>query len=125
MLQHQTAALVLGGASAASAASAATASTPEPHKLHAVRLVRSPIGHPQKIRDTLQILQLKKVNGVVIHKNTPAINGMLNKVINLVEVKPVEFRPEAKTANGAPFVTPDGIVLGATEQDFLKAIDKQ
>ncbi|EGD82256.1 50S ribosomal protein L30 [Salpingoeca rosetta] len=104
------------------ATTASAAAATGAHKLHAVRLVRSPIGHPQALRDTLSLLELKRVNSVVIHKNTPVVNGMLNKVIHLVDVQPVQYRPDVKTADGKPFVTPDGVVLGASEEDFLKSL---
>lgn len=93
----------------------------KPHKIHAVRLVKSPIRQPKTLRATLEKLKLKKLNHVVLHKNTPMVNGMIEKVIHLVEVKPLEFRPDAKTPDGRPFLTADGIVLGASEEDFLKS----
>lgn len=90
-------------------------------KLHAVRLVKSPIGQSKQLRAVLTGLNLKTLNHVEFHMNTPMVNGMLKKVIHLVDVQPVVFKPEVKTADGLPFVAEDGSVLGISEEDFLKS----
>ena len=51
-----------------------------------VTLVRSGIGKNKKIRDTLRGLGLTKLNKTVELKNTPAIRGMIEKVISLVRI---------------------------------------
>ena len=51
-----------------------------------VTLVRSLIGRPQDQRATVQALGLTKTNTTVQHDDTPAIRGMINKVIHLVKV---------------------------------------
>ena len=51
-----------------------------------VTLVRSGIGNNKKIRQTLRGLGLTKLNKTVTLKNTPAIRGMINKVLFLVEI---------------------------------------
>ena len=51
-----------------------------------VQLVRSGIGRPQTHKDTLKGLGLTKMNKVVTLNDTPAIRGMINKVIHLVKV---------------------------------------
>ena len=51
-----------------------------------VTLVKSGIGKNTKIRETLKGLGLTKLNKTVELKNTPAIRGMINKVLFLVKV---------------------------------------
>ncbi|MDY6879861.1 MAG: 50S ribosomal protein L30 [Desulfatiglans sp.] len=51
-----------------------------------VTLVRSGIGKNKKIRQTLRGLGLTRLNKTVELENTPAIRGMINKVLFLVEI---------------------------------------
>lgn len=51
-----------------------------------VTLVKSGIGKNKKIRQTLTGLGLTRLNKTVVLKNTPAIRGMINKVIFMVRV---------------------------------------
>lgn len=55
-----------------------------------VTLVKSPIGCKQDQRATVQALGLRKVKASVVHKETPQIRGMINKISHLVEVEEVE-----------------------------------
>jgi len=55
-----------------------------------VTLVKSPIGYGQKQRATLQALGLRKMQASRIHKTTPQVRGMLDKVRHLVLVEEVE-----------------------------------
>ena len=52
-----------------------------------VTLVKSGIGKPKKIRQTLKGLGLTKLNKTVILKNNPAIRGMITKVSFMVKVE--------------------------------------
>lgn len=52
-----------------------------------VTLVKSGIGKPKKIRQTLRGLGLTKLNKTVILENNPAIRGMINKVSFMVKVE--------------------------------------
>ncbi len=52
-----------------------------------VTLVRSPIGYPVPQKATLQALGLRHLNQKVEHKDTPALRGMLTKVIHLIRVE--------------------------------------
>jgi large subunit ribosomal protein L30 len=52
-----------------------------------VTLVRSPIGFPVPQKATLQALGLRHLNQTVEHKDTPAMRGMLKKVIHLIHVE--------------------------------------
>jgi len=49
--------------------------------------VKSGIGSTRKIRATLVGLGLTKMNKTVTRKNTPELQGMLNKVRHLVRVE--------------------------------------
>lgn len=49
--------------------------------------VKSQIGSTKKIRATLVGLGLTKMNKTVTRKNTPEIQGMINKVQHLVRVE--------------------------------------
>lgn len=51
-----------------------------------VTLVRSLIGRPQDQRATVHALGLTKTHTTVEHDDTPAIRGMINKVIHLIKV---------------------------------------
>jgi len=52
-----------------------------------VTLVRSPIGFPIPQKATLQALGLRHLNQTVEHNDTPALRGMLTKVIHLIRVE--------------------------------------
>ncbi len=54
-----------------------------------VTLKRSGIGRPQRQRDTLRGLGLTKLHKTVELNDTPAIRGMIQKVIHLVEFKEI------------------------------------
>ena len=48
--------------------------------------VRSKINRPQRQKDTLTALGLKKINHTVEHEASPQILGMVNRVKHLVDV---------------------------------------
>jgi large subunit ribosomal protein L30 len=52
-----------------------------------VTLIRSPIGFPIPQKATVQALGLHRINQTVEHKDSPAVRGMLMKVIHLVRVE--------------------------------------
>ena len=52
-----------------------------------VRQVRSEIGYDRKQRATLRGLGLRRMNHQVELQDTPAIRGMIRKVIHLVSVE--------------------------------------
>jgi large subunit ribosomal protein L30 len=54
-----------------------------------ITLKRSLIGRPETQRITVKTLGLRKMHQTVIHKDNPAIRGMVNQVSHLVEVKEV------------------------------------
>ena len=55
-----------------------------------VTLVRGLAGRPQKQRDTVRKLGLRRREQTVCHDNSPALRGMINRVAHLVEVETVE-----------------------------------
>ena len=52
-----------------------------------VTLVRSPIGFPQPQKATVRALGLLKMNQTVEHIDTPALRGMLAKVVHMVRIE--------------------------------------
>ncbi|HHT70515.1 MAG: 50S ribosomal protein L30 [bacterium] len=54
-----------------------------------ITLVRSPIGRPADQRATVKALGLHRLHQSVIHDQTPAIQGMIDKVQHLVETEQV------------------------------------
>ena len=59
-------------------------------KMLSITLVRSPIGRPPVQRKTVRALGLKRMNHSVVQKDTPEINGMINRISHLVVVEPWE-----------------------------------
>lgn len=55
-----------------------------------ITLSRSVIGRPEVQRITVKTLGLKKTYQTVVHEDTPAIRGMINKVSHLLTVKELE-----------------------------------
>jgi len=52
-----------------------------------IRLRKSPIGYNQRQKDTLRALGLHKRQQVVEHKDNPAVRGMVQSVIHLVDLE--------------------------------------
>jgi large subunit ribosomal protein L30 len=52
-----------------------------------VTYVKSAIGYPQRHKDTVRALGLRKLGQTVEHKDTPVIRGMVHRVAHLVEVE--------------------------------------
>ncbi|MCF8011757.1 MAG: 50S ribosomal protein L30 [Clostridiales bacterium] len=53
-----------------------------------ITLIRSCVGRPQKQRDTVSSLGLRKINSTVIKENSPQVKGMIDKVSHMVKVEP-------------------------------------
>lgn len=51
--------------------------------------IKSKIKKPQRQKDTLTALGLKKINQSVVHETSPSILGMVNRVAHLVKVEEV------------------------------------
>lgn len=58
-------------------------------RLLKVTLVKSPIGYRSDQGDTARALGLRKLHSSVEVKDTPAIRGMINKIIHLLNVEEV------------------------------------
>jgi large subunit ribosomal protein L30 len=52
-----------------------------------ITLVKSPIGYSQRQKGTVKALGLRKINQTVVHKDSPVIRGMIDKVSHLLEVE--------------------------------------
>jgi large subunit ribosomal protein L30 len=57
-------------------------------KMIRVTLVRSTIGRQPVQKKTVKTLGLKRMNHSVVHKDSPEIRGMINRVGHLVRVEP-------------------------------------
>jgi large subunit ribosomal protein L30 len=56
-------------------------------KLIRVTLVRSPIGYTKDQRATARALGLRRLHQTVEHTNNPALRGMIQKIIHLVQIE--------------------------------------
>jgi len=54
-----------------------------------LKLVRSPIGYEKDQRATARGLGLRRLNATVVVTATPAIHGMVAKIIHLLDVEEV------------------------------------
>ncbi|MCC6300536.1 MAG: 50S ribosomal protein L30 [Anaerolineales bacterium] len=52
-----------------------------------VTLVRSPIGYTKDQKATALALGLRKLHQTIEHRDTPAIRGMIGKIVHLVQVE--------------------------------------
>jgi large subunit ribosomal protein L30 len=66
------------------------AETQSNEKALRVTLIKSPIGYPERQKKTARALGLNRMHQTVEHVDTPALRGMINKIIHLVEVEEVE-----------------------------------
>jgi large subunit ribosomal protein L30 len=56
-------------------------------KIIKVTLVRSPIGYPEPQKATVRALGLHRLHQTVEHQDTPAVRGMLAKVIHMIRIE--------------------------------------
>jgi len=61
-----------------------------PEKQLRITWVKSVIGAKQDQKETIRALGFRRRNQVVQHADTPAVRGMIQKVIHLVKVEEVE-----------------------------------
>ncbi|MGB8215601.1 MAG: 50S ribosomal protein L30 [Anaerolineales bacterium] len=61
-------------------------------KMIKMTLVRSPIGYPEPQKATVRALGLHRLHQTVEHEDTPAVRGMLAKVIHMIRVEEVASR---------------------------------
>lgn len=55
-----------------------------------IKLVKSPVGYPEKQRATVRGLGLRRLNSEVIKPDRPEIWGMIKKIPHLVKVEIME-----------------------------------
>jgi len=51
--------------------------------------VRSLIGRPQKQKDTIKALGLRKMHHSIVKETSPIVMGMINKVSHLITIEEV------------------------------------
>ncbi|NWG33151.1 MAG: 50S ribosomal protein L30 [Chloroflexi bacterium] len=56
-------------------------------KVVKVTLVRSPIGYTKSQKDTVKALGLRRLHQTVEHKDSPALRGMIRKIVHMVQVE--------------------------------------
>lgn len=59
----------------------------ENNKTIFVTLVRSPIGYTKDQKATVLALGLHRMHQTIEHRDTPALRGMVRKIIHLVQVE--------------------------------------
>ena len=52
-----------------------------------VTLVRSPIGYTRDQKATVLALGLRRMHQTIEHRDTPALRGMIRKIIHLVQIE--------------------------------------
>lgn len=52
-----------------------------------VTLIQSPIGYPEPQKRTVRALGLRRMNQTIEHEDSPALRGMITKVVHLVRVE--------------------------------------
>lgn len=52
-----------------------------------VTWVKSAIGFPKDQKATVRALGLRRLHQTVEHKDTPALRGMLNKIIHMLKIE--------------------------------------
>lgn len=62
-----------------------------------IQLIRSTIDYNKKIKATVRALGLTKLNKIKIHKDTPQIRGMINKVKFLLKVEEIQNNSNENT----------------------------
>ena len=89
------------------------------HKLHAVTLIKSPIGQPWWEKRTVKFLRLNKLHKTVILKNTATMNGQLQAIKHLIDIKPIEVVDEETSSTGE-----EGVFLRENGQFHLNKFEK-
>ena len=62
-----------------------------------IRQVRSEIGHPWRMRQTLEAIGLRHHQDVVVKQDSPSLRGQIKRVRHLVEVTPVSENSQEGT----------------------------
>ncbi len=77
------------GKKAAAAKRRSSPSQPSPAQLK-VTLVRSVAGRPQKQREVIKGLGLRRMHSQVVRADSPEVRGMIRKISHLVHVEELE-----------------------------------
>ncbi len=56
-------------------------------KILRITWVKSDIGFPKDQKATVKALGLRRLHQTIEHKDTPALRGMLNKIIHLLKIE--------------------------------------
>jgi large subunit ribosomal protein L30 len=59
---------------------------PSDGKTVRITLIRSPIGFRKDQKATVRALGLRRMHQTVQHKDTPALRGMITKIVHLLKV---------------------------------------
>jgi large subunit ribosomal protein L30 len=63
-----------------------------------IRQVRSEIGHPWRMKQTLEAIGLKHHQDVVVKQDNPSLRGQIKRVRHLVQVTPVGANSQEGTS---------------------------
>lgn len=66
-----------------------------------VRYSKSSIGYPERQKQTVRSLGLRRLGDTAVHADSPSVRGMISSVVHLVEVTPVETTVRG-IAKGSP-----------------------
>jgi len=56
-------------------------------KIIKITLLRSPIGYPEPQKATVRALGLRRLHQTVEHPDSPALRGMLAKIVHMIRVE--------------------------------------
>lgn len=56
-------------------------------KILRITWVKSDIGFPKDQKATVKALGLRRLHQTIEHKDTPALRGMLNKIVHLLKIE--------------------------------------
>lgn len=91
-----------------------------------VTLTRSAIGLPQRTRDVLQVLGLRRRHQTVVHAVSPSSAGLIFAVKELVKVKEVSENRETTMAKLKEARRPDpGFVVARKYHDLTNQIRQE
>ncbi len=74
----------------------------EQPRLIKITLVKGLVGQREEHRRTLRALGLRRRHQTVVHRDTPTIRGMVEKVRHMVRVEPLEVQPDEAVGTSRP-----------------------
>lgn len=66
----------------------------EEPRLIRITLIKGFVGQREEHRRTVRALGLRRRQQTVVHRDTPSIRGMVEKVRHMVRVEPLEVQPD-------------------------------